>query len=170
MDILPTECREQSVYVITPDSFHLLVSVSGDRYKFCKIGTEFLCLIWTKFLLQVVMLIPPFPYPGENYASSLMDTIRNNSKRTINLKGGELFCMAFRAVFRVADGTGWEFVVQFLTGGILEVWACCGHCIQCTQTEAMVVVGWAVGGVVKNMARGRRYRGKKDMGTRCFSF
>jgi hypothetical protein len=61
MDILPTECRGQSVYVITPDSLHLLVSVSGDRYKFCKIGTEFLCLIWTKCLLQVGMLTPPPP-------------------------------------------------------------------------------------------------------------
>jgi hypothetical protein len=60
--------------------------------------------------------------------------------------------MAFRAVFRVADGTGWEFVVQFLNGGILEVCACCGHCIQCTQTEAMFVFGRSVGGVGTNMA------------------
>jgi len=37
--------------------------------------------------------------------------------------------MAFRAVFRVADGTGWEFVMQFSTGGIQEVCACRGRCI-----------------------------------------
>ena len=37
--------------------------------------------------------------------------------------------MAFRAVFRVAYGTGWEFVVQFLTGGIREVCACRGRCV-----------------------------------------
>jgi len=59
--------------------------------------------------------------------------------------------MTFRAVFRVADSRGGKFVVQFLTGGIREVCACCGQCIQCTQTEAVVVVGWAVGGVDSNM-------------------
>jgi len=80
MDILPNEYRGQSEYVITLDSFHLLVSVSGDRYEFCKIETEFLCLIWTKCLHQVVMLTH---YPGGNYAASLMDTIRSNSTRTI---------------------------------------------------------------------------------------
>ena len=42
MDILHTECRGQSVNVITLDSLHLFVSVPGDRYEFCKIGSEFL--------------------------------------------------------------------------------------------------------------------------------
>jgi len=72
MDILHTECRGQSVNVITLDSLHLFVSVPGDRYEFCKIGSEFLWLIWTKCLLQVIMLTPPsrgklccFPY-GHN--------------------------------------------------------------------------------------------------------
>ena len=61
-----------------------------------------------------------------------------------------LFCI--RAVFRFADGTGWEFVVPFLTGDIWEKCACGGHCIQCTQTGAMVAVGWAVDELGNDMA------------------
>jgi hypothetical protein len=56
MNILRTECSGLSAYVITLDSLHLIISVSEDKYKFSEIGTEFLCLIWTKCVLRVVML------------------------------------------------------------------------------------------------------------------